>query len=219
MKKVVILGTSGHARVITDIFRSSGEYQVVGYLTSDTSLTEFESMPVLGNENDYFQKKENLEGQYFFIAVGDNYLRSVISEKLKQLYSEVKFATAIHATAVLSPSAIIEVGSCVMANTVINAHSRIGKHCILNTASTIDHDGIMHDFSSLAPGVSLGGNVEIGQYSAVSIGAVVVHKIMIGENSVIGAGAVVTKSIPANVVAYGTPCKVIRSREKGEKYL
>ena len=38
----------------------------------------------------------------------------------------------------------------------------------------------------------------------------IVPGVTIGENTVIGAGSVVTKNIPANVVAYGNPCKVIR---------
>ena len=41
----------------------------------------------------------------------------------------------------------------------------------------------------------------------------------IGDNSVIGAGSVVTRDIPANVVAYGTPCKVVRPiGEKDREY-
>jgi galactoside O-acetyltransferase len=52
--------------------------------------------------------------------------------------------------------------------------------------------------------IHIGNNVWIGS------GAVIVPGISIGDNSVIGAGSIVTKDIPANVVAYGNPCKVAR---------
>ena len=52
--------------------------------------------------------------------------------------------------------------------------------------------------------VHIGANVWIGA------GTVIVPGVTIGENSVIGAGSVVTRDIPANVVAVGNPCRVMR---------
>jgi galactoside O-acetyltransferase len=52
--------------------------------------------------------------------------------------------------------------------------------------------------------IHIGNNVWIGS------GVVIVPGITIGDNSVIGAGSIVTKDIPANVVAYGNPCRVVR---------
>lgn len=61
--------------------------------------------------------------------------------------------------------------------------------------------------------VTIGNNVWIGANSVVLPG------VTIGENSVIGAGSVVTKNIPANVVALGSPCRVIREiGEHDERY-
>ena len=57
--------------------------------------------------------------------------------------------------------------------------------------------------------------------SGVWIGAntMVMPGVTIGENSIIGAGSVVTKDIPANVIAFGNPCKVYREiTEEDEKY-
>ena len=53
-------------------------------------------------------------------------------------------------------------------------------------------------------------DVHIGKCAWIGANTVIVPGVTIGENSVIGAGSVVTKDIPANVVAVGNPCRVLR---------
>lgn len=106
-----------------------------------------------------------------------------------------------------------------MAGVSINRCTSVGRFCIVNTNASLDHDTVMEDFSSLAPGATTGGNCRIGQHTAISIGAVLIHGIHIGEHSVIGAGSLVMKSIDSNIVAYGTPAKAIRQRKEGDQYL
>jgi acetyltransferase-like isoleucine patch superfamily enzyme len=77
----------------------------------------------------------------------------------------------------------------------------------------------MDDFSSLAPGVTTGGVVQIGAYSAISLGANIIHGKNIGAHTIIGAGALVRENILDHCVAYGVPARVIRKRAEGEKYL
>ena len=61
--------------------------------------------------------------------------------------------------------------------------------------------------------------IHIGRNCWLGAGVVVLPGITIGDNSVIGAGSIVTKDIPANVVAYGNPCKVVRKiGEKDREY-
>ena len=63
---------------------------------------------------------------------------------------------------------------------------------------------MIHTTALVDPGAKIGANVEIGPYSIIG------PHVEIGDNTVIGAGSVVTKDIPANVVAFGQPCKVYR---------
>jgi maltose O-acetyltransferase len=56
--------------------------------------------------------------------------------------------------------------------------------------------------------------VTIGDNVWISTGALILPGVTIGSNSVIGAGSVVTKDIPANSLAVGNPCKVIRTLNK-----
>lgn len=59
--------------------------------------------------------------------------------------------------------------------------------------------------------------VHIGKNCWIGAGAIIVPGVTIGDNTVIGAGSVVTKDIPANVVAVGNPCKVLREITEEDK--
>ena len=65
----------------------------------------------------------------------------------------------------------------------------------------------------------MGGYVRISNYAAITLGVTIVDRLTIGKNSVIGSGSLVTKDIPDNVLAYGSPCKIIKTRKEGEKFL
>lgn len=60
--------------------------------------------------------------------------------------------------------------------------------------------------------------VKIGNKVWIGGGVTILPSVTIGDNTVIAAGSVVTKDIPANVVAAGNPCKVIKEAEEGDRY-
>ncbi len=59
-------------------------------------------------------------------------------------------------------------------------------------------------------GLQYNASVRIGKNCWIGAGALVMPGVTIGEGSVIGAGSVVTRDVPANVVAVGNPCRVLR---------
>ncbi|MNJ76943.1 putative acetyltransferase EpsM [compost metagenome] len=87
------------------------------------------------------------------------------------------------------------------------------------THASIDHDSRAGSFVTLAPKAGTGGNVSIGDYAAISLGASIIHGITIGGHTVVGAGSTVISDIPSHSIAYGTPAKIIRKRAEGERYL
>jgi sugar O-acyltransferase (sialic acid O-acetyltransferase NeuD family) len=94
-----------------------------------------------------------------------------------------------------------------MANAVINPFVKIGEACIVNTASTIDHDCILQDAVHVSPGSNLGGGVEVGFQSWVGIGACVKQYLKIGSGATIGAGAAVVNDVPAHQTVVGIPAR------------
>lgn len=220
MSNIVIVGASGHAKVIIDIVQKQGKYNLVGLLDRVVDVgTKTMGYPVLGKEADLpaLITEHDLSG--VIIAIGDNFIRSKVAAQLKEMAPDIDFVSAIHPTASIASDVTIGEGTVIMAGAVVNSVSAVGRFCILNTNSSLDHDSVMGDFASLAPGVVTGGNSRIGEYSALGIGTIMSHGLEIGEHTVTGAGSIVISSIESYVVAYGNPAAVIRTREKGEKYL
>ena len=91
---------------------------------------------------------------------------------------------------------------------MIQIGTKIGNHCIVNTAASIDHDCVLEDFTFVGPNATLCGEVHIGEGSFIGAGSVILPGIKIGKNCMIGAGSVVTKDIPNNVTVYGNPAKI-----------
>ena len=142
-----------------------------------------------------------------------------ITKEFKEKNPNSIATSLIHPSSVISEDSKIGEGAAIMPLCVINNSSEIGKGVIVNTKSSLDHDNLLKDFSSVAPGVTTGGSVIIGSRTAISIGATIKQNIKIGSDSVIGASSYVNKNIPDEKIVYGCPAKIIRDRAIGEKYL
>lgn len=200
MKHVVIIGASGHGKVIANIIQLSGD-QVVGFLDDDYKKTEVYGLPILGE----IKKAEKFQKYEFIIAIGNNYIRKKIAEH----YSYLKYYTAIHPSAIIDKSTIIKKGSVIMASAVINAESKIGRHCIINTASIIEHDNIIGDYVHISPNATLSGTVSVGKCSHIGAGATVINNVNIVDNVIVGAGSVVIKDLKDSGTYVGAPAKLI----------
>ena len=193
MKNIIIIGASGHSKVIVDSLEKMNIWNIVGYLDSFKKGFSFFNYPILGTERELlkFSKKYNIVGG--IVAIGDNFIRSEMVAKIKKISPNFKFISSIHPTAVLGRGVKIGDGTVVMAGSIVNSDTIIGEHSIINTSSTVEHDSVIGDFSTIAPNVSMGGGVKIGDFSTISIGAVIKHGICIEDDVVIGANSLVLK--------------------------
>ncbi|NJN31306.1 MAG: acetyltransferase [Synechococcales cyanobacterium RM1_1_8] len=220
MENIVVIGSSGHAKVIIDIIRQEGKYHLAGLVDQFRAIDETTlGYGILGGEADLPGLVQRHALQGIIIAIGDNFTRAQVAAQVRMLYPELRFVCAVHPKASVAMGVSLGAGTVVMAGASISACCSVGEFCILNTNCSLDHDSTMEDFSSLAPRTATGGSCRIGAYAAIGIGAVLTHGVEIGEHSVIGAASLVRRSIPALVVAYGTPAQVIRRRSPGDKYL
>jgi len=91
---------------------------------------------------------------------------------------------------------------------VISAYATVGFGVSINRHCSVGHHNVLHDYCSIYPGSHLAGDVEVGHAATIGPGTTVFSGLTIGENTIIGGGSVVTKDIPANVLAFGNPCRV-----------
>jgi sugar O-acyltransferase (sialic acid O-acetyltransferase NeuD family) len=218
--KLLVIGSSGHASVLLDAIELTGGYEITGY--ADDTLppgTVRRGYPILGGFNDAPRICSDQLISDVVVAVGDNWWRRKVYSDLIEKCPNLRFPIVRHPSAIIAASTGIGKGVAILAGCHVGPGSRVGDFCIMNTHSSIDHDCTMHEFSSIAPGVSTGGLVKIGECSAIGVGASISDRISIGRHTVVGTGAVVVRDIPDLVVAYGNPARVRRSRAEGEKYV
>ena len=218
MEKIIVFGAGGHAKAVIDVIEKAGLYEITGILDSyKTPGSVMYGYEILGDEQVIANRGEQINGG--IIAIGDNYIRSQVVSRMTSLYPDFSFISAVHPSASVAKGAIIGQGSVIMAGAVIGSDTIIGNHSILYSKASVDHDSTLGEFVTLAPNTATGGDVHIGAYSVISIGANVIHSRVIGEHTVIGAGSTVISDLPGYCVAYGTPARMIRTRQAGERYL
>jgi acetyltransferase EpsM len=200
MKKIILIGNGGHAKVIRDLVKKSESYQLVGYLDDAIVRKSYINEIVydsLTNISNYYRT------HHFIIAIGDNNKRQQIVHRFANI--KLNYATLLHPTATIGSNVKIDQGSVIMPNTTINADTTIGKHCIINTMSCIEHDNKICDYVHIAPNATLTGNVVINQGAFIGASTTIIPNINIGKNVIVGAGSTVIKDIADNQTVYGSP--------------
>tara|TARA_B100000989_G_scaffold87695_1_gene63222 strand:- start:18418 stop:19032 length:615 start_codon:yes stop_codon:yes gene_type:complete len=123
---------------------------------------------------------------------------------------EFKLIKVIHDRSIIDSDVTIGEGCKIFPGVIINRGSKIKKNVLINTGSIIDHDCYIGDHSQIAPGCVLAGNVKIGRLTLVGMGTKIIQGVKIGKNCFVGAGSVVLKNIPDNSIYAGVPAKLIK---------
>lgn len=197
MNRLIIIGASGHGKVIADIAVKSG-YEDIVFLDDDESIKYCAGFPVVGKTDEAV----HMEGDKV-VAIGNAEIRERIQVTLDSVI------TLIHPEAVISRRVIIGKGTVVMAGVVINSDAVIGHGCIINTGATVDHDCKIGDYVHISVGTHVAGTVEIGAKTWIGVGATVSNNVNICGGCIIGAGAVVIKDIKEKGTYVGVPVKMI----------
>jgi sugar O-acyltransferase (sialic acid O-acetyltransferase NeuD family) len=200
--KLIIIGASGHGKVVADIAIKMNKWQSIAFLDDDESIKRSMGLEVIGKTADAFTYKEEAD---FFVAIGSNTTREKIQEKL--IEQGLNVVSLIHPSAVIGTDVEIGIGTAVMAGIVINSSTRIGNGCIINTSSSLDHDNIIEDYVHISPGVRTAGSVVIGKSTWLGIGSVISNNVNICSGCKVGAGAVVVKDITEPGTYVGVPVR------------
>jgi sugar O-acyltransferase (sialic acid O-acetyltransferase NeuD family) len=208
-ERVIIWGAGGHARVVADILRLTG-FDVAGFIDEVNPSRRGESFcgaMVLGGaaELEAFPAQGVRK---VIVAFGDNARRVALGNHLESAGFEL--IAAIHPSAVIAGDVRIGAGSVIMAGSVINTNTAIGRQVIVNTRAGIDHDCYLAEGVHVGPGANIAGDVRIGRCTWIGIGATIIDHKQSGAGSVVGAGAVVLKDVPEGVVVVGVPARTLK---------
>ena len=220
MENIVLIGGGLHANVCIDIIEKESKFKIIGIIDSVSETgAEMFGYPVIGKQEDILALKVMYNFKGGVITIGDNYARCFVRDFVVSISPDFKFVNAIHPTVSIGRNVKIGVGNVIMAGVIINPEAEIKDFCIINTGAQLEHNCYMDSFSHLSAGSVTGGKVRIGKFAAITLNVTILDRLNIGENTVIGSGSVVLKDVPDNVLAYGNPARVVRSREPGEKFL
>ncbi|ANU22482.1 acetyltransferase [Planococcus donghaensis] len=206
--KLLIIGASGHGKVVADIAFKLNKWQRIAFLDDDESLKVSLGLDVVGTLKDMHTCIDDWD---MFVAIGKNSLRETIQLKLEAQAATIP--VLIHPQAIIGKDVEISKGTVIMAGSVINSSTVIGKGSIINTGSTVDHDNLIENFVHISPGVHIAGTVKIGHGSWLGIGSIVSNNVKIIKNTILGAGSVVIKDINEPGVYIGIPARRIKDGE------
>ena len=217
MERIILVGGGQHCGVVLYNTRAQGKYDVACIAEVDQEKwgKKIDGIEIEPFENFSPKAMEELEEKYqtnlFFISFGSMEYRKKVYEFL--VNHGWKAVNIIHPDAVVSPAAQLGDGILIECGCMVTPSPVIGNNVVINTGSQVNHDNVIEDHVYIASGVILSGGVTVKENPLLDDGVIVTLGCKVGKNSLIGAGAVVTKDIPDNVIAYGSPCKVVRSND------
>lgn len=217
-KKLYILGKSNYAlAIIFDILKltnNNREIIIVRNLPDNENSSHSFSF-----DNGIPYKVINLEefepkpaDSFVIGSIGRSRMRIKNFFEANFPISTKQYLNLIHPSAVVADSVELGSGIHVGPLSVIAPFAQLDNHCTVNRNVSIGHHTILEDFACINPGVTVAGLCSIGKNTLIGAGSTIIDKIIVESNSIVGAGSLVTKNIGENVVAYGSPAKIIRNR-------
>ena len=141
--------------------------------------------------------------KHVVIAIANSRIREKIALQLQQ--DQIKMWSIYADNVVLMDEVELGEGSALSPFVTVTSNIRIGKCFHANLYSYVEHDCLIGDYVTFAPGVKCNGNIHIHDHAYIGAGA-------IGQGAVIGMGAVVTKSVPAGVTVVGNPARIMQKK-------
>lgn len=121
-----------------------------------------------------------------------------------------RFINLFHQRSNISGYARLGKGLRIDAGASIGPAVSVGDFVHVKDQAYIGHHSHIGPYTTINPTASVASGVHVGSGVIIGLGARLLNDVSIGDGTMIGAGSVVTKDLPAGVVAYGTPCRVIR---------
>jgi acetyltransferase EpsM len=210
---LIVLGGGEHACVVIDAARTRPElWAVQGYAAPDATDGPAD-VAWLGDDAALAARLDDLDTidrPWLVLGFGGGENPGGLAARVattERFGPDTRWATVVHATAWISPTAKLEEGTVVLAQAIVNTRAHVGRHAIVNSAAVVEHDVRVGDGSHIAPGAVIGGGTHLGEHAFIGLGARVRDHLEIGAGAVVGMGAVVIESIAPGATVVSVPAR------------
>ena len=160
-------------------------------------------------------KKSSFDHKYVLIAIANSQIREMVAKKIAQ--DQIALWSVQANNTVVMDNVDIALGAALSPFVTVTSNIKIGKCFHANLYSYIEHDCVIGDYVTFAPGVKCNGNIHIGDYAYIGTGAVIKQgtpekPLVIGKGAIVGMGAVVTKSVAAGTTVVGNPARILEKK-------
>jgi acetyltransferase EpsM len=206
-RRLLIAGGGEHARVVAEAATAAG-WEPVGW-TGPAHETPASALPWAGTDDQVaVTLAATAASDRPWLVLGFGAPVEVRRRVVARFGDEARWATVVHPTAWVSPSAVLGPGVVVLAHALVNTGAVVGAHAIINSAAVVEHDVRVGAHAHLAPAAAIGGGSRIGDGTLVALGATVRDHISVGDDATVGMGAVVVADVPDGAVVVGVPARV-----------
>ena len=207
---VIILGGAAHTKVLIDALRLQS-VEILGIVDADPSKKwqELMGVPVIGSDEEvmkYSPQSVRLVNGIGSVRVSK--LRRQIFENFKS--KGYQFERVIHPSSIIAGDVELSEGAQIMAGVIIQTGSTVGANTIINTRASVDHDCQIGNHIHISPGSVLSGGVVVGENVHIGTGAVIIQGVQIGANSLVAAGAVVIQNVQNDLTVAGVPARELK---------
>jgi sugar O-acyltransferase (sialic acid O-acetyltransferase NeuD family) len=205
-KPIYIFGAGGLGREFNAMLHTMPEWNVKGFYDDRLSAGTFvDGIACLGGMEILRKVTSHID---MIIAIGDPKVKHSVIRSLSDV-SSIHYPVIIHPSAQLLGADKINInpGTVIAAGCILTTNITLGRHVLVNLNTTIGHDTVIGDESSIMPGVNLAGQVTVGKNVLIGSGANVLKGLTVGDGARVGAGAVVTKNVATNTTVTGVPAK------------
>jgi sugar O-acyltransferase (sialic acid O-acetyltransferase NeuD family) len=211
MKQVAIFGASGCGRGVMPLARQqwarSGEPHSLVFVDDLPPATECNGHPVMTYTEWMALPATN---RHINIAIANSTVRQTLVERC--MADGVSFFEVRAGNVVQMDDVQIGEGAILCPFVTLTSNIRIGRHFHANLYSYVEHDCVIGDYVTFAPGVKCNGNVVVEDHTYIGAGAVIKQgqpgqPLVIGRGAVVGMGAVVTRSVPPGATVVGNPAR------------
>jgi len=202
---MVIVGAGGHGMEVLGVLKKLNFSSLFFFDEEVSKSSPYPEIPMISDLENL--RKVLLQDPEFVLGVGNPLAR----EKLYSLLikSGGKYKSVFSNSAHLN-SDLISNGFEVMEFGYVGPKVKFGKGVLINTRASIHHECEVGSFSEIGPGAILLGASKIGAKCRIGAGAVILPGINLGDEVIVGAGAVVTKDVSNHEIVVSVPVKSIR---------